>query len=342
MNRRSMILILPLMTLVVPGRASAQIVEAVGSQALGMGGAFVAVASDSSATWWNPGALPAGPFLVDLAIAGATTDSSRHLPAERNGAGWFAVAGPMVGFSYYRVRIAEARSPSPTAPGEQDREDGQGTVPVRALSASEYGVSLAHTLLTGVHLGTTLKYVRGTPRGGFADAQLPVSGLLDAGEELEGGDADDGFDFDIGLMAVAGPMRAGLVIRNVREVSLGTPGTPGGEFRLPRQVRIGAAFDGDQVGTLPLTVSLDVDVLGYPTVSGDRRVVAVGAEHWLIRKRLALRGGGRFNTAGAEDRAATAGITVALRPGLIYLDGHLVRGGAADDRGWGMAARVSL
>ena len=34
--------------------ASAQIVESVGHRALGMGGAFVAVADDSTATWWNP------------------------------------------------------------------------------------------------------------------------------------------------------------------------------------------------------------------------------------------------------------------------------------------------
>ena len=38
-----------------------------------MGGAFVAVANDSSATWWNPGALADGPFL-DAAIGFATTE----------------------------------------------------------------------------------------------------------------------------------------------------------------------------------------------------------------------------------------------------------------------------
>ena len=47
--------------------ASAQTIETVGERALGMGGAFVAVADDSSATWWNPGRRsPPGPF-VDVA-----------------------------------------------------------------------------------------------------------------------------------------------------------------------------------------------------------------------------------------------------------------------------------
>ena len=31
----------------------------VGARARGMGGAFVAVADDASATWWNPAGLPA-------------------------------------------------------------------------------------------------------------------------------------------------------------------------------------------------------------------------------------------------------------------------------------------
>jgi hypothetical protein len=304
-----------------------------------MGGAFVAVANDSSATWWNPGALPAGPFF-DMGVGRATTDSSRELPARRDRVGSFAMVTPPFGFSYYRVRITET---APTASGEAVRQDEQGTVPVRSLSVSEIGVTLGQTLLTGVHIGTTLKYVRGSTRAGVGDAQLSVPDLLDEGEDLDDGETDHEFDWDIGVLASAGPLRAGLVIRNVQEVTLGRPEAPGGEFRLPRQVRVGAAFGPgfESVDALPLTVSLDVDVVRYPTVSGDRRVVAVGAEHWLVSKRLALRGGGRLNTVGAEDRAATAGITVGLGRGA-YVDGHLVRGGSADDRGWGLAARMSF
>ena len=57
---RVALLCLPLTAVAAP--AGAQIVESVGSRALGMGGAFVAVASDSTATWWNPAGLAAGPF----------------------------------------------------------------------------------------------------------------------------------------------------------------------------------------------------------------------------------------------------------------------------------------
>jgi hypothetical protein len=79
----------------------------------------------------------------------------------------------------------------------------------------------------------------------------------------------------------------------------------------------------------------------YATGTGDRRVVALGAEHWLWTKRIGVRGGARFNTAGAKDRAATAGGSVAARNGL-YLEGYIVRGGSAAERGWGLGARVSF
>ncbi len=43
--------------------ASAQIYETVGIRAQGMAGAFVAVADDSTATWWNPAGLATGALL---------------------------------------------------------------------------------------------------------------------------------------------------------------------------------------------------------------------------------------------------------------------------------------
>ena len=69
----------------VPSLAAAQIVETVGTRAQGMGGAFVAVANDSSATWWNPAGLADGPFM-DMAIAQSVTEVSETIPARRDGA----------------------------------------------------------------------------------------------------------------------------------------------------------------------------------------------------------------------------------------------------------------
>jgi hypothetical protein len=332
---QSVAILLPVLVLAGIGQASAQIVESVGSRALGMGGAFVGLANDSSATWWNPAGLAAGPFF-EMAIGRAVTDSDE---AGRDRVSWVALGTLPGGFSYYRLRLTEAGPPDSIGPGGGVREEGQGTVPLRSLSASQFGITLVRTLLPGVHAGATFKYLRGTLRS-LSTESLAAADSLDRGEDLEGGDTEHKFDLDLGVFAVGGPVSAGAVVRNVRRPTFGGDPALGG-YRLPRQVRVGAAFDGDRIGSVPLTVSLDADVQRYSTASGDRRVVAIGAEQWVVRKLLAVRAGGRFNAVGAEERAATVGVTVVVRS-RFYLDGHVVRGGAIGERGWGLAARVSL
>jgi len=322
----------------------AQMVEAAGSRALGMGGAFVAVASDSSATWWNPAGLGAGPF-VDLAWARSVVETTEKWPALRNRMSWFAVATPPVGFSYYRFRITDIQPFDATGQATDDREDRRAGVPVRSLSASQLGITLVQTLSPGVHAGTTLKYLRGTVRGGRGDSLARPPDLLEEGEAFDGGDAQGRLDFDVGLIAVAGPVRLGAVVRNVREPEFEAPGStpdaPPTRMRLPRQIRVGAAFDAEAATRVPLTVAFDADVREYATASGARRIVALGAEQWFLTRRLGVRAGGRLNTRGARERSATAGVTIAVRGG-VYLEGHAVRGGSADEKGWGLGARVSF
>src|SRR5262249_46081419 len=152
----------------------------------------------------------------------------------------------------------------------------------------------------------------------------------DAGEDLEGGNASNEFDLDVGLVAVAGPVRLGAVMRNVRQPDFGTDSAT---FVLPRQVRIGAAIDTEQVGGAPFIFAIDADAMTYATGTGDRRVVALGAERWLWTRRVGVRGGARFNTVGAKERAASAGASIAVRNGL-YLEGYVVHGGSEAERGW--------
>ena len=77
---------------------------------------------------------------------------------------------------------------------------------------------------------------------------------------------------------------------------------------LPRQTRVGAAIDAAKAGGPPLILAIDADVRTYATGSGDRRVVALGAEQWLAGKRVGIRAGARFNRVGARERATTAGV----------------------------------
>ena len=324
--------------------ATAQIVEAVGSRALGMGGAFVAVASDSSATWWNPAGLAAGP-LVDIAWGRDLVEATERLPAWRDRTSWFGIGTPPFGFSYYRFHITDIQPFDPTVQAEADREDKRAEAPVRSLTVSQLGVTLVRTLMPGVHAGTTLKYVRGTIRGGREDSLARPLDLLARGEALEGGDAERRFDLDVGVIGIAGPLRLGAVGRHLRQPEFGTADSASNalstRMQLPRQIRAGAAFDAEVAAGVPLMIAVDVDVRAYATPSGPRRMVAVGVEQWFLAKRVGLRAGGRVNTRGARERSATAGLTLAMGGGL-YLDGHAVRGRSADEQGWGLAARVSF
>ena len=68
--------------LLLPQLASAQPDPPVGVRAAGMGGAFVAVADDASAVYWNPGGLAAAAYfsiVVDRNTV-STADDVRLLP----------------------------------------------------------------------------------------------------------------------------------------------------------------------------------------------------------------------------------------------------------------------
>jgi hypothetical protein len=300
-----------------------------------MGGAFVAIANDASATWWNPAGLAPGPF-ADLAFGWASADIESGLPARRERAAWFAVATPPLGLSYYRVKALNIAQFHPIEPDGAGREDGGVAVPAWSLSASQYGVTLVQTVYAGVHVGTTLKYVRG------AGASGDVAGLesdsaadrLDQASRLVSGEASGAFDLDVGLLAVHGPFRLGGVVRNAREAEFG-------QVRLPRQIRVGVAVDASEAAGVPVTIALDADARAYATPSGDRRVVAVGAEGWLMDGRLGLRAGARFNTVRGEERTVTVGTSVAVRSGL-YAEAHVGYGGARGEGGWGVTARASF
>src|SRR4029077_5286115 len=103
------------LVVVSPAPAQAQLYEDVGTRAQGLSGAFVAVADDATATWWNPAGIATG-ALFSLTIQkgrGTQPESpSGFEPARRAGASGFALAFPSLGLSYYRLRVSEIRAVS--------------------------------------------------------------------------------------------------------------------------------------------------------------------------------------------------------------------------------------
>ncbi|MDE3155650.1 MAG: conjugal transfer protein TraF [Acidobacteriota bacterium] len=326
--------------------AAAQTFESVGIRALGMGGAFVAVADDASATYWNPAGLATGAYFGALlertqseVISGRGTPGAGLDGGRRDTATSFGMAFPALGLSYYRIQESRLAAAAASAVGRQE----VGSAGVSSLRTGQFGVSLVQSLLPGITVGTTLKWVRGT----VAEAPAGVAGesaaaALDRADAL-GGRTGSAFDLDLGAMASYGPIRLGIVAKNVREPEFQAPdgGTP---VQLTRQVRVGAAVAPELSGRGRLqgfTVAVDADLTRSMTALGERRHVAAGAEAWLLNRRLGIRGGFRVNTLNQALPVGTAGVSVALHSG-VYLDGEISRGEDATARGWGLGARVTF
>src|SRR5205823_15021337 len=105
-----------------PSLLTAQTSGQVGERSQGMGGAFVAVADDASAIYWNP--------------AGLATGNTFDAQIDRGNRNIFAGASlPVLALAYYRIRSAVSTFP--------DRKNGgSGGVRVSALETQNAGVSL--------------------------------------------------------------------------------------------------------------------------------------------------------------------------------------------------------
>ena len=309
------------------GAAHAQPFETLGTRALGMGGAFVAVADDASAAYWNPAGLVTGHFLSLLTDRSKSTQRrDPRLPgaAAADGSGTItALSTNEVAFAHYRVRVNQAR----TAP--------DGAAVVQSLSLQHFAVTGAEPVFPGVSVGTTLRYVRGLAANVGGASGAPVESLLQAAGAARAR-GQGAFDVDLGLMIGTETVRVGLVARNLRQPSFET--LDGSTFDLDRHVRAGFS-----VRTVAgLLVSADVDLHSRTdAIDGRRRNVALGAEHWFGQW-LGVRGGVRTNLEAEDPRLIHAvGISFAVASG-VYLDGQITRSRDSAERGWGVAARFGF
>ncbi len=325
-----------------PVLVHAQSFDSVGSRALGMGGAFVAVADDASATWWNPAGLPNSLIIDGIAEGDADRLINRSDPpisestAAKRSAGGLAFVFPAVGLSYFRTR--QSRLEPATAGGAPGRKE-EGTAPVgRSLLLHQVGVSLAHSLGDAIVVGATVRVMRGelstlAPAEGTADDVFESIGDIDGPSRVLG-------DVDLGVLVRVSRLRFGLATRNLTAPTF-PAASNGEEWRLERQARIGAALvaDADRAGRHDWVIAVDTDLRREMTIAGDRRDMAFGGERWFKARRLGLRGGLSASTAGETRPAASGGASVAVANGF-WVEGRATRGGKDAERGWGLSAHV--
>jgi hypothetical protein len=330
-------------SLTLPSVVHAQAFDSVGVRAQGMGGAFVAVADDASATWWNPAGLASGPYfdaLLELGRTQAPADDrpgGTAVPAERTEPRGLAAAFPALGLSYYRLRLSQiqpAAAPIGEPPaGRQDQ--GTANVRLRALVLQQFGATVGQSLGEHLVLGATVKLVRGRP----ATALLPAADAsLDRADELDG-EAEIHGDVDVGVMARFGPVHLGLAVRNMTRPAFGADTV---RVQLNRQARAGVSLSDLDSGAMgQLTLALDTDLTRRTTALGDERRVAAGVEDWFAGRRIGVRGGIGRSTVGDARTAVSGGLSLGLTSRL-YLEGAIVGGRDVTRHGWDADLRVTF
>ncbi|MDQ3170895.1 MAG: conjugal transfer protein TraF [Acidobacteriota bacterium] len=297
---------------------SAQPFETTSARALGMGGAFVAVADDVSAVWWNPAGLASG-ALFSVVVERSQFDRERTglfgAPSPADRSAFFLAAGSLpLGLSYVSARETYA------AQGPADEAI------VRDLITRQAGATVVQSLSDFVVVAATLKYVRGSAATGL----LNGTDLGEAADGLER-EGSNAFDADIGVMVNAGALKAGLTFRNVTSPAF--EATDGTELELPWLARVGVSY----LVTPSMTVAADVDLRTVERGLEQSRSLAIGSEYRLTR--FAFRAGARIDTIGDTRPLGTVGGSYAVRNG-IWVDMWAAGGSKQAERGWGLAGRV--
>jgi hypothetical protein len=305
--------------------ASAQLVfESVGERALGMAGAFVAVADDATAAHWNPAGFasggPAGMTIGWHRFQIGNHDRPIEPGPARRSANFTGLGTWPLGISYGGFGTTRLT----TGPDDE--------VWAETLQVRQFGVTILQSVVSGLVVGSTLKVLRG--HAAFAPVTaLQVDGALNEGEDLEG-DRRTAFDLDIGVMASSDLIRVGLTVKNLRSPSFGAIASNANT--LPRQARLGLAV----MPSAGVTLAMDVDLDTVDLSGGLRRMGAVGGEA-ALGSRLSVRSGVRWSLRGARRPVGAFGASVAVRPGF-WLDGHWARGRADEDREFGVALRAGF
>ena len=344
-HRRGVLVVLLILAWYMPSTAHAVEFAIVGPRAVGMGGAGVAVTTDSLATYWNPAGL-AMSQTVDIRLQGTVqgidrlgvidtvkeiNDLNKNNPANLSraqgladkinqpgatvsgiGAGGLYFKGywgnSAFGFNVSDVATSGGFVKTPISVTGTGPFQVNGQFAVRGLEARQAAFSYAYAFADRTFaIGATVKAIQGAA----------YTGLLDVNRANDSDNIKDSFgkaklstavSVDVG--AVFRPtswLRVGVVGKDLTAPTFDAP--DGSQFKLDPQARGGIAINPDS----SLTLTFDGDITSNKTlVPGLKsRVLSAGAEQTILGDFLALRIGVLKNVEDAKSTfTPTAGFGI--------------------------------
>ena len=344
-HRRGVLVVLLILAWYMPSTAHAVEFAIVGPRAVGMGGAGVAVTTDSLATYWNPAGL-AMSQTVDIRVQGTVqgidrlgvidtvkeiNDLNKNNPANLSRAQGLAdkinqpgatVSGIGTGGLYFKgywgnsafgfnvsdVATSGGFVKTPISVTGTGPFQVNGQFAVRGLEARQAAFSYAYAFADRTFaIGATVKAIQGAA----------YTGLLDVNRANDSDNIKDSFgkaklstavSVDVG--AVFRPtswLRVGVVGKDLTAPTFDAP--DGSQFKLDPQARGGIAINPDS----SLTLTFDGDITSNKTlVPGLKsRVLSAGAEQTILGDFLALRIGVLKNVEDAKSTfTPTAGFGI--------------------------------
>jgi hypothetical protein len=322
------------MLFVSPAALEAQFVyfDHFGARAAAMGGAFTAVADDTSAFYWNPAGYAFGPALQASFNWGESESDRGGLLSSLGSSGGEGEDGLLLtdrvsGFALGLIFMGAAgnfsRQTASTVEGELLSSHG--------LRTFDLSVSILQSLpIDDLVVAANVHYLRGEtheltePVAEIPDAERTPSSIADRVFEAPGVTSSTGALDLAALYEPSSWLRIGFTWRRLVEPAFSAPS--GGEIVLPRHARAGVAF-GLPRGAL---VSLDADLSSQGGAEERWREVSVGAEKRFFEDALALRVG--FRAEAGSRRGARPAFSVGAGGRIRFVIFDVGYTGAGDER----------
>ncbi len=334
------------LSLMIPAQAMALEFVTVGPRSMGMGGAGVAITTDSLATYWNPAGLAmtqtvdirfqgSGQVIDRLGIADAVHDLEKFDPTDPNaaakaqdiadrinrpgatvsinGSAGLYIKGHL-GEHAFGVNISDVATgggfvSTPVTVNPAPPVSLTGAMSLRALEVRQAAFSYAYAFADKMFsIGVTGKFLQGAAYSG----SMALTGGTDVTITDNFGKAAISTAFGIDVGAIYRPsswLRFGLVAKDINQPTFNDVG--GGELKLTPQIRGGVAVNPYS----SLTLTADVDATSNKTfVQGVKsQVLSLGVEQTIFSEFLSFRVGAFKNMKDAGTPfTPTAGLGLRL------------------------------